>query len=178
MAKLFVTEFATGYNERGGAEPDPVGAPLAEQAVLIGQGVLSATVTAGGSAYTTAPTVSFTGGGGSGATGTATIAAGAVTAITITNPGFGYTSAPAVAFAGGGGTGATATSTVGPTSNQSATLNPATEKVRIHADQICSIAIGTNPAATVNKTRMSSGETMWLRVPKASGLKVAVITNT
>lgn len=65
-------------------------------------------ITAGGTGYTTAPTVSFTGGGGTGATATTTIAAGAVASITITAPGTGYTSAPTVVLAGGGGTGAAA----------------------------------------------------------------------
>lgn len=68
-------------------------------------------VSAGGTGYTTAPTVAFTGGGGTGAAGTATVSGGAVTGVTITNPGTGYTSAPAVAFTGAG-TGATASATV------------------------------------------------------------------
>ena len=49
------------------------------------------TVTAGGSGYTSAPTVDLVGGSGSGATATATISGGEVTAITITNGGSGYT---------------------------------------------------------------------------------------
>lgn len=51
--------------------------------------------------YTTA-TVVFTGGGGSGAVGSATIVAGKITAITITNPGTGYISAPAISVTGDG----------------------------------------------------------------------------
>lgn len=43
------------------------------------------------------------------ATGTATIGAGAVTAISVGNQGYGYGSAPSVAITGGGGSGATAT---------------------------------------------------------------------
>lgn len=66
-------------------------------------------VTAGGTGYTSAPTVAITGGGGTGATATAQIQDGAVTGVTITNPGSGYTSAPSVALSGGGGTGAAAT---------------------------------------------------------------------
>lgn len=66
-----------------------------------------------GSGYTSAPTVSLTGGGGVGATATAIIANGQVRAIEITNGGSGYTSAPAVGFAGGGGSGATATAQIG-----------------------------------------------------------------
>ena len=73
--------------------------------------VASGTVTAGGSGYTSAPTVTFAAApaGGITATGTATISGDAVSAITITNPGNGYTSAPAITFSGGGGTGAAAT---------------------------------------------------------------------
>jgi len=71
--------------------------------------VQTITVTAGGSGYTSAPTVSITGGGGSGATATANINAGAVVSVTITNRGSGYTSLPTIGFSGGGGTGATAT---------------------------------------------------------------------
>jgi|GEM_PF-137201 len=69
-----------------------------------------ASVSAGGSGYTSAPTVVLTGGSGAGAAATAIVVEGAVTGITITNPGSGYTSAPAVSFTGGGGgTGAAAT---------------------------------------------------------------------
>jgi hypothetical protein len=69
----------------------------------------SVAVTAGGTGYTTAPTVAFSGGGGgTGAAATATVAGGVVTGITVTNPGSGYTSAPTVTLTGAG-TGATAT---------------------------------------------------------------------
>ena len=71
--------------------------------------VASVTITAGGSSYTSVPTVTFSGGGGSGATGTAVVASNAVTSITITNAGTSYTSAPTVTFIGGGGTGAVGT---------------------------------------------------------------------
>lgn len=64
--------------------------------------VESVTVTNGGTGYTGTPTVAFTGGGGTGATGTAVVVAGVITGVTITNPGSGYTSAPTVAFTGAG----------------------------------------------------------------------------
>jgi hypothetical protein len=63
----------------------------------------------GGTGYTSAPTISFTGGGGSGATAAAEIGGGAVTKIYIQNPGTEFTSAPTVVFTGGAGSGATAT---------------------------------------------------------------------
>ena len=73
------------------------------------QGVSSIAVVAGGTSYSSAPTVVIEGGGGSGATATAAVASGAVTEVTVTAGGSGYTSAPEVSFTGGGGSDATAT---------------------------------------------------------------------
>lgn len=82
------------------------------------EGAVSAIeITNQGSGYTSAPTVGFTGGGGTGAAATATLGTGAsagkVVTITITNPGSGYTSAPTVGFTGGAGSGAAATASYG-----------------------------------------------------------------
>ncbi len=63
--------------------------------------VTAVTLTSGGTAYTSAPNVVFTGGGGTGATATAAISE-SVTSIGVTNSGTGYTSAPACALSGGG----------------------------------------------------------------------------
>lgn len=65
-------------------------------------------VTAGGSGYTSAPTVSISGGGGSGMTAEAVVTGGAVTLIRLKQPGSGYASLPTVTLSGGGGSGATA----------------------------------------------------------------------
>lgn len=75
-------------------------------------GIVRITVGTGGTGYLSAPTVSLTGGGGTGATAVAQLAGTAVDAVLITSPGKGYTSAPSVAFSGGSGTGAAATATV------------------------------------------------------------------
>lgn len=74
-------------------------------------GISAVHVTNGGTGYTTAPTVAITGGGGTGATATATVSAGVITGVTITNPGSGYTGTPTVAFTGAG-TGGAATAVV------------------------------------------------------------------
>jgi len=73
--------------------------------------VASVTVSAGGSSYSSVPTVTFSApaSGGITATGTAAVSGAAVSAITVTNPGNGYTSAPTITISGGGGSGATAT---------------------------------------------------------------------
>lgn len=59
-----------------------------------------------GTSYTSAPTVLFSGGGGSGAAGEAILSGSYLVGVKMTNNGSGYTSAPTVAFTGGGGTGA------------------------------------------------------------------------
>jgi len=95
----------------------PSSTPLPLVTVVAGASqVASVTITAGGTQYTTPPTVTFSQPppGGVTATGTAVVSSGgAVTGITITNAGFGYTSAPTVSFSGGGGAGATATAALG-----------------------------------------------------------------
>jgi hypothetical protein len=66
---------------------------------------------AGGSTYTSAPTVVLSAPDdptGVQATATCTIVNGSVNSITITNPGSGYFNPPSVTFTGGGGTGAVA----------------------------------------------------------------------
>ena len=62
------------------------------------------TITASGSGYSSPPTVTFFGGQGTGAQGTATVTAGAVTAVQITNTGSGYKPGDVVQiqFSGGG----------------------------------------------------------------------------
>ncbi len=77
-----------------------------------GDGVSSIAVSSSGSGYVGAPYVEITGGGGSGATASATVdldpaspTFGQVLAIVVTNPGVGYSSAPTVTLLGGGGGG-------------------------------------------------------------------------
>lgn len=82
------------------------------------KGVKNITITNGGSGYTTVPTVTFSGNGG--ATATATISGGRVTAITLDRDDAGitfdkegiYTSVPTITISGGGGSGATASATI------------------------------------------------------------------
>lgn len=80
---------------------------------FVGTGVSGVYVSDGGSGYTSAPTVSFSGGGGSGAAATAHVGTtGTVTQIVLTDRGSGYTSAPTVSLSGGGGSGASAHTSV------------------------------------------------------------------
>lgn len=70
--------------------------------------VTRVSVTARGSGYATAPAISFTGGGGTGAAATARVKKGKVIGIDVTDTGSGYTSNPSVVI-GGPGTGAAGT---------------------------------------------------------------------
>lgn len=67
-------------------------------AILNGSAVGAVEVTAKGTGYTVAPTVVFSGGGGTGATATAYVRDGGVVAVDVTAGGTGYTSAPSVSF--------------------------------------------------------------------------------
>ena len=58
--------------------------------------VTGITVASGGSGYSVAPTVTFSGGGGTGATAHANLTGGVVTSFTVDTGGSGYTSAPMV----------------------------------------------------------------------------------
>ena len=63
----------------------------------------SVVVDRGGSGYTSIPTVTISGGGGTGATAVAKIGDGKVTQILITNEGQDYVTTPSVTISGGGG---------------------------------------------------------------------------
>lgn len=112
---------APAYSDYGlYASEQSVGAPVVISSPTTvapaGQGVVNVEITGGG-AYSAVPTVSFVGGGGSGAAGFVTyrtiiIHSGGeilisyiVTGVAITSPGSGYTSAPAVVFDPGGAVG-------------------------------------------------------------------------
>lgn len=83
-------------------------------------GVASVTITNGGTGYSNSFAVTFTGGGGTGATGTATAKSGVIISVQITNPGSGYTSAPTAVFTAGGGSSGAGTGNVlaGPAAGQ------------------------------------------------------------
>lgn len=56
----------------------------------------SVSIGSGGTGYLTAPTITITGGGGTGATARAILTVGAITGIVVTNPGKNYTSTPTI----------------------------------------------------------------------------------
>jgi hypothetical protein len=107
-ASAIVTAYGNGPNPPGGSV------------------VASIAITSVGSGYTSAPTVTISGGPViTNATAVCTVGNGAVLSITVTSGGGGYTSAPSVALTGGGGTGATAAAVIGGSGVASVTLtNP------------------------------------------------------
>lgn len=78
--------------------------------------ILAAPVTAGGSGYTSAPTIAVTTAAGSGFIGQPVVIGGVVVAVIVVNPGEGYGASDTATFTGGGGTGAALSLTVGPQS--------------------------------------------------------------
>ena len=123
--------------------------------------VTSVNVTNGGEDYTTAPTVALTGGGGTGATATATITGGVVTSVTVTNPGTGYTSAPAVAFTGDG-TSAAATAVVAATEGCDFDL-PTDRTWNVFDAYVAGFPFNFSSNTTVQSSvsLQRSGETFW-----------------
>jgi hypothetical protein len=146
----------------------------------INSGLSAITSLVGGTGYTDAPTISFTGGGGSGAQAVATVAAGAVTAITITNPGKNYTSVPTIVITGVG-SGASATAVIGNPS----TLDPVIATFRSATDSSGSVDVvkvtsatsitvpDTATLGTVNATLSR----IWVSMFNNSGTAVLGVTN-
>lgn len=75
-------------------------------------GVISIDVSGGGANYTSGVTISFTGGGGTGAAAMANMAGNAIENIIVTNSGTGYTAPPTVQVNAATGSGATAVANI------------------------------------------------------------------
>lgn len=84
---------------------------IEEQENYLYNGTVGGVTVIGGGINYTAPTISFTGGGGTGAAATATVVGGAISAINMTNWGTGYGSTPNVVITDSTGTGASAIAT-------------------------------------------------------------------
>lgn len=98
---LLINDIKSGYSAWNGS-----------QFVKAGGVSMVLSITNAGTGYTSIPTVTITGGSGSGATAVATIGTPAVVAVNVINPGSQYATPPVVVFSGGGGTGAAATATI------------------------------------------------------------------
>jgi hypothetical protein len=65
---------------------------------------------------------------------------------------------------------------IGGASVQSSAFNAKTKFIRVHADAICSIKIGSSPTAVATAKRMAANQTEYFAVDATH--KIAVITNT
>jgi hypothetical protein len=115
LAETGIEEAVWSFNKMG-LSTDTTTVATAWSGWTLGNALSDAYMSGTGDGYTSAPTVSFTGGGGTGATAVAnlvtyytidpstlaTITHVGVGSITITNPGSGYTSAPTLTLSGGG----------------------------------------------------------------------------
>ena len=124
----------------------------------------SVTVVKGGAGYTAAPTCTFTGGMGAGATCTSTVTGGVVTGVEVTAGGSGYIFAPACAITGGGGKGATCTAVLTNLAVSYGVLSQATQLVTsavisgmttppMKAAGLCALTGGGGTGATCRAAR-------------------------
>lgn len=112
------------------------------------------------------PDLIFTGGGGTGATGTATVASGVVTDVTLTAGGSGYTSAPVVTITGGDGS-ANLVATIG---DVEAFVNDRTAMDLDAADFVPDYLVSTPSSADdLDGTATTLHEYLWL-AQKTTGL--------
>ncbi len=110
-------------------------------------------MTKGGANYTAAPKVNISGGGGTGATGTAVLStAGSVRTIRLLTTGSGYTSVPTVTLSGGGGTGATAYALLNTTSHRLSGLRLSSQGSGYTSPPAVIISGGGGTGATGNTT--------------------------
>jgi len=117
-ARLDTVAYNTEYILYSGTAPTPnTYYRVTSVRVDVREVISEFTVTNQGSGYssTSPPTVTLSGGGGSGATAKAIVQDGKVIRVEVSDSGNGYTSAPSVSFSGSGGAAATAVLGDGPT---------------------------------------------------------------
>lgn len=121
VKRISATVAAGGSSIVTTLSPHNLSAPSGSGATaIVSNGVVrSITLGSPGTGYTVPPSVSITGGGGTGATAVATLSGSAVGSITITNSGLGYTSIPTVTISGS----ATATAAIGPQSESVSSIS-------------------------------------------------------
>lgn len=187
MTKVYLAEFAGLANTGQGDSVLGV-----NESSLLAESVMDTTGTTGaikvrgaitaGTLYTagTYTNVPLTGGTGSGALATITVAAGGVTVVTITNNGQGYTAADSLSAAAAniGGTGSGFAVVITSIAIVSPVFQPTTAFVEVSADGIASIAFGTNPNAAVTNCRMTTTDRLLRGVPVNASYRASVITNT
>jgi hypothetical protein len=115
ISNVIITNAGNGYTTAPTTLTSAAGSCISHSTFTLGSHVTGFTVIAGGSGYSSTPSVTVAPGVGSGAvpTATATVggggaSAGQIASIALTNGGTGYTVPPIVTITGGGGAGALA----------------------------------------------------------------------
>ncbi len=123
-----------------------------------GSPVASINVIGGGSSYSASPVITLVGGGGSGATATATVAGGVITGINVTNGGGNYTSPPTVQITDGTGSGATAQAVLSSGTIREYNWNKSATAARVPATSVSDSIdeAGLLPSTTGNEYIFSS----------------------
>jgi len=138
--------------------------------------VASIVITNAGTGYTSAPTLTFTGGSPTvQAIGTCTVKNGSIETVTVVSPGYGYTSQPTIVLSYGNAV-LTATLTSSPTVNTTASAGISVNQITVAYDSnpgtfivndyveltgtIADVAGGTLSGDVLNVTAISSGDTI------------------
>jgi hypothetical protein len=149
-------------NQIGSARPmESLTSVNSSGSVITGTGGI--TISAGGTGYTVAPTVTFFG-TGTGATATASVSAGVVTSINVTSGGSGYTTPPVIQFTPvSGGSGAAATCTITEYNSElSATGGNARARYFTQQVQLATVSTGIHTFVTAY-SNVDSGFDVYIR---------------
>lgn len=109
LEAIVVEAEGSGYGGGTAVVISPALGGAAATPTIVGGRITGITVTNPGSGYTTAPGITFTGGGGSGALAVATLDSQGVQALDVIESGTNYVGIPTLTIMGGGGINATAT---------------------------------------------------------------------
>lgn len=139
--------------------------------------VTGAVVTAGGSGYTSTPSVAFPSGGGTGAVGEVSLISAGVASVTVVNGGTGLSGPPTLTFSGGGGTGALATAVVSGGVVTSVTVTNAgsgytgTPAITVQGglNRAASATVGLMPFGVSGSSVETYQQRVWLPFPHQTG---------
>lgn len=146
----------------------------AANVTLTGSGVTGLVPTVAGAGYVTAPTVTISGGGGTGALATTTITNGVVTAINVVAPGTGYTATPTITLSAAQGVAGVATITnagSGYQLNPSVTVGAPGSGVNLSTSITAGALTGLNVLTT--GTGITAAPTVTISAPTLNTLTIA-----
>ena len=175
-----ITAIGTGYTSVPkviiGPPQSPYGVQAVGSAVISGGNVVGISIVNGGQGYTSPPSVSFSGGAGSGATAVATVGTGLVTAITLTEAGSGYSSPPTITISGGQSANSTSANIA--RTNNVATLNTSSAHGLFAGDRIVISGFTTNSSFNASNVAVISTPTNVSFTYASTGSNLAATVDT